>query len=181
VCTYDGRVLPFPDSSFDHVFSSNALEHIDDLPRTMAEIRRVLKTGGSSVHLVPTATWRLWTSITHYPYMARQAARRLFGNSGRAREVDAIDSSAPLRLSNLLVAEKHGAHHSVLRELRAFSAGHWRRLLASGGNSITRFSGSGIYYSGYAVLGSMLDIRCRKRLSRLLGSSCHLVVLRHDA
>lgn len=45
--------LPYPDESFDRVFSSLMFHHIanDDRPNTLREIRRVLKPGGS-FHLV---------------------------------------------------------------------------------------------------------------------------------
>ena len=51
VLDYDGRNFPFPNASFDIVFSSNVLEHIQHLPPIFAEIRRVLKPGGLSVRL----------------------------------------------------------------------------------------------------------------------------------
>ena len=45
--------LPFPDSSFDIVFSSFMFHHLepDEQQATLAEVRRVLKPGGS-FHLV---------------------------------------------------------------------------------------------------------------------------------
>jgi ubiquinone/menaquinone biosynthesis C-methylase UbiE len=47
-----GESLPFPDASFDRAVSSVALPYMD-IPKTLAEVRRVLKPGGSvmfSVH-----------------------------------------------------------------------------------------------------------------------------------
>ena len=47
-----GESLPFPDASFDRVVSNVALPYMD-IPRTLAEVRRVLKPGGCvmfSVH-----------------------------------------------------------------------------------------------------------------------------------
>ena len=42
----DGDHLPFDDHSFDGVLMAAVLEHMPDLDRTMAEVRRVLKMGG---------------------------------------------------------------------------------------------------------------------------------------
>ena len=38
--------MPFPDETFDFVFSINSLDHVDDLDETVSEIKRVLKIGG---------------------------------------------------------------------------------------------------------------------------------------
>ena len=39
--------MPFPDECFDHVFICFVLEHLDDPPQALSEIKRVLKPGGS--------------------------------------------------------------------------------------------------------------------------------------
>ena len=42
----DARALPFPDGSFDVVYSFGVLQHIPEVKRAVAEIHRVLKPGG---------------------------------------------------------------------------------------------------------------------------------------
>lgn len=44
--------MPFPDGHFDIVTSFNSLDHVDDLPRTIPEIVRVLRPGGIFLLLV---------------------------------------------------------------------------------------------------------------------------------
>jgi 2-polyprenyl-6-hydroxyphenyl methylase / 3-demethylubiquinone-9 3-methyltransferase len=41
-----GEALPFPDSSFEIVYCCDVLEHVDDLPRVISEVARVLAPGG---------------------------------------------------------------------------------------------------------------------------------------
>ncbi|MBV8570859.1 MAG: class I SAM-dependent methyltransferase [Acidobacteriaceae bacterium] len=43
---YEGNVFPFPDNSFDLVYSWSAFEHIPDVPKALSEIRRVVKPDG---------------------------------------------------------------------------------------------------------------------------------------
>lgn len=45
--------LTYPDGSFDLVLTSETLEHVPDLDRALAEIRRVLAPGGRHVFTVP--------------------------------------------------------------------------------------------------------------------------------
>lgn len=44
--------MPFPDETFDFVFSINSLDHVDDLDETISEIKRVLKIGGTCAIIV---------------------------------------------------------------------------------------------------------------------------------
>lgn len=46
--------LPFEDNRFDWVISSQVLEHVMDYPAAFNEIRRVLKPGGTSLHVFPS-------------------------------------------------------------------------------------------------------------------------------
>src|SRR5206468_2087851 len=48
----DAARLPFRDAAFASVISNSVLEHLGDLPATLAEIRRVLRADG-----------RLWFSV----------------------------------------------------------------------------------------------------------------------
>lgn len=41
-----GESLPYPDNTSDIVFCCDVMEHVRDVPRVIAEITRVLKTGG---------------------------------------------------------------------------------------------------------------------------------------
>ena len=45
--------LTYPDASFDLVLTSETLEHVPDLARGLAEIRRVLSPGGWHIFTVP--------------------------------------------------------------------------------------------------------------------------------
>ena len=65
ITEYDGSHIPFGDSNFDVVFSSNVLEHIRDAYSFHKEIHRVLKHDGCAIHVLPSASWRFWTNITH--------------------------------------------------------------------------------------------------------------------
>lgn len=52
---YDGKRIPFADSSFDSVFSSEVFEHVFNLPEVLREINRVLKPGGLMLATCPFA------------------------------------------------------------------------------------------------------------------------------
>jgi SAM-dependent methyltransferase len=45
--------IPFDDNTFDFIFSNSVFEHVRDLSLALAEIKRVLKPGGVSLHLFP--------------------------------------------------------------------------------------------------------------------------------
>jgi ubiquinone/menaquinone biosynthesis C-methylase UbiE len=49
----DSYRLPFPDNTFDLVLSNQVLEHVQDYPTTLAEIRRVTRPGGLGLHVFP--------------------------------------------------------------------------------------------------------------------------------
>ena len=63
---YDGVNLPFDDSKFSIIFSSNVFEHIDDINQMLKEIARVSKKNATIILLMPSSTWRIWTSITDF-------------------------------------------------------------------------------------------------------------------
>ena len=49
----DSYNLPFDDESFDLVFSTSVFEHVQNYQQSFAEIHRVFKPGGNTIHIFP--------------------------------------------------------------------------------------------------------------------------------
>lgn len=56
---YDGRHIPFDDSSFDIVLSSHVLEHVDDPNGYLSDIKRVTRPGGKVIVVTPNGFHRV--------------------------------------------------------------------------------------------------------------------------
>jgi SAM-dependent methyltransferase len=55
----DGDRIPFDDASFDFVVNNQVMEHVENMDVVLAEIRRVLKPGGTVLSLFPDkGVWR---------------------------------------------------------------------------------------------------------------------------
>ena len=66
----DARALPFPDASFDRAFSMLVLQFIPDSDRAVAEMRRVVRPGGS----ITAAVWDSFGGTPHLRLMWDTAA-----------------------------------------------------------------------------------------------------------
>ena len=95
IVEYDGRTLPFPDKVFDKVFTSDCLEHVVSLSRLHDEMARVLRDGGSAVHVVPTPQWLLLSWLQFYPFMAHRAVGELARIVRRPSDADGRDAALP--------------------------------------------------------------------------------------
>ena len=72
-----GENLPYSDASFDYVFCCDVLEHVQDLPKVISEIARVLKPGGVFFYdtlnrtfvskLVAIKIWQEWKRWAFMP------------------------------------------------------------------------------------------------------------------
>ena len=158
VTEYGGETIPFADASFDVVFSSNALEHVPDLDKMHAEIRRVLKPGGCCVHVLPTHSWRLWTLIAALPSALLHLRA---GSLMKAAKV--LGCAALLR--------PHGERGSALSELWSFSPLAWERHFSRSGYTVRHSRPLGLFYTGEMLFCALLSMPGRERLARWLGSS----------
>jgi len=184
VLDYDGRNLPFADDSFDAVFSSNVLEHVLDLRSLMSEQARVLRPGGVGVHAMPTHGWRFWTSVTHYIDVIQRLIGSLPGLLPRSLSPSGL-LLAPLQgakqcaaiLIKGAVPQRHGERGNVITELAYFHPSWWQREFEAQGYSVLEDHSMGLFYTGYMSLGPRLCMDKRRRLSRVLGSACHLFTI----
>ncbi len=157
VMNYDGHNLPFPPASFDAIFSSNVLEHIPHVREFQTEIKRVLKPGGIAIHVLPSASWRIWTMMTFYLRHGHNI--RLF----------------TVRINR---ERRHGERGTLLGEVVLFSRFAWSRLFRETGWQILHRDVNRLFYTGYSVCDSRLGFIFRKVISFVLGSSCHIYCLR---
>lgn len=179
VVLYDGHHLPFPDASFDIVWSSNVLEHVDDLDLLLRDTARVLRETGMAIHAVPTPAWRAVTTLATAISPLR---RRLVGERPRVPvSVDAKadgreDSKARRFLGRLL--EPHGAHGNSLTELATYRREIFERAFTGAGFELVECVEAGQLYSGLTLFGPAIPTRMRETLARVFGSSVRIFVLR---
>lgn len=181
---YDGKTIPFPDDSFDFIFSSNVLEHVRDIGGINAELRRVLRPGGSMIHVVPSASWRFWTSLTAFPDAPLLVVRTILDPRIGAEKLGIASKfytklwRAARRFASPFVFRRHGEWGNALTELRTFGRSAWRAYFVSQGYQILASGAVPLFYTGASLLGHRLTLEKRHVLSRKLGSACHVFVVK---
>jgi SAM-dependent methyltransferase len=191
VVDYDGRTIPFPDHSFDVVYSSHVVMHIVDTQRFHQEVQRVLKPGGHVVHVVPTTAWRFWTFALHYPANMLSRVVRVFSRSSKpsaqavaATRVGAVVGAARVaetvwtRWARVLkLPRRIGEHGNVITEHYLFSDAGWRAVFRRHGWVAVACEPNRIFYTGHMALSAWLPLPLRRGLSHVLGSAGRLYVL----
>ena len=190
ITNYDGKHIPFPNNHFDIVFSSSVLEHIPHLSEFQTEMKRVLKVNGLALHIVPSGSWRFWTSLAHYPFVIKTLVKMLcvkfvgLRESTNRDEMEILALDRISRLSKLellkkaIVPSRHGERGSALSEVYYFSRNCWLGVFKESGWRVEKVVSNRLMYTGYLVFGRLLSISCRRKLSYCLGSSCHIFKLR---
>ena len=189
VIDYDGENIPFSESSFDVVFSSNVLEHVENYPQINREILRVLNPDGLVIHVVPSATWRFWSIISHYISLLKISVMFFWSNVKRKTEKTGSEAVSVKRsgrdlielIRKALFPARHGIAGNTLTEIYWFSARRWEKLFENSGWCIRTSFQNHLFYTGRLVMGNVFPLAFRKILSIILGSSCHVFVLNRKA
>ena len=179
VTVYDGKTLPFPDGSFDVVISSNVLEHVSGLEGLLDEMRRVLRVEGAAVHVLPTATWRTWTTAAHGPWVLKRSWQVLTGSRPRRRQTGGDSPEHALRRNSVwsIFPSRHGERGNLFSEAWYFSSGWWSRAFRRNGWDVVHVTAVGLFYTGAMLFASKLPMAARVALARVLGSSTRAYVV----
>lgn len=138
VCVATAEMLPFRNNKFGFVFSSNVLEHVEDLQACLGELHRVTKPRALMVHTMPTAAWKALQFVLHpahllvhsvYPKITRNV-KPTSDHSDTPREQRTSDSGQPTTrlLDRTLAALRpaiHGTAPTHLEEFRRFRVKWW--------------------------------------------------------
>jgi len=168
---YDGRTIPYPDGQFDLVFSSHVLEHVYDLPGFLREVRRVLKESGSAVHIIPSPTWRILTSVMHYAALTRMGVSAFRHSNRQMIRSDARRASLFQKAKFILYAPRHGERGNVVTEIFQFNHRRWCRAFEEAGFAVASVGGTGVVYWGRDVFRRSLPLGWREWFAGLIGSS----------
>lgn len=184
VRVYDGYALPFPDASFDAIYSSNVMEHVEAFQQIQGELARVLKPGGMALHCVPTGVWRFWTSATHPIYAVKMLARLARQGQSRQVRLEKQLSSAHGMLGRAgrllrmgLLSPRHGEHGTWLCEHWLFTRRCWKRRFERSGWRVHSTVPVGVAYTGNENFGTHLGTGARRWLAKILGSSAIFFLL----
>lgn len=193
VTIYVGHTIPAENKSIDRIFSSNVLEHIPDITRSLKEMFRVLKDDGLAIHILPTPSWRIWTTILHYPaipiivlsnFRNLQSYEELPENTDH-NEPESLQTITPPKprfklrwLLNILISQRHGERGNRFTEAYYYREKWWIDTFEDNGFEIIETYTTGIYYSGNTLLGKQLSLPARRILSSILGSSTRVFVLK---
>ncbi len=124
IVPFDGRAIPFPDASFDHVLCTEVLEHVEEPSALISEMLRVLRSGGTIVLTVPFSA-----RLHHAPYDFQRFTRfRLATLFKGFNDVEVEERGDDLAV----IANKLVAVAARLAKPRPFAALLWRLPILAG-------------------------------------------------
>jgi SAM-dependent methyltransferase len=176
IVEYDGLHIPFPDASFDVVFSSNVIEHISHQEQITSEIRRVLRSGGQAVHVVPTRAWRVLTSVLHYPRLVKSILFRVQARPEAIRRNE-VRQNAGTRIKNILIPARHGDLGGWFAEYKYFGMSRWAEHFERLGWNVQAAEPMGLAYSGNCLFADRMPMKTRTQAAKIVGSSSAVFVL----
>jgi SAM-dependent methyltransferase len=148
----DAVNLPFEDDSFDLIFSSNVLEHVENIDDAFAEMKRVLTPGGIMIHSMPTGTWKIIQLIGRPLASGIKIFRRLTpgvsAHSGRVKLGASFDADSAgeskrsmfVRIVGLVIPTVHGVSGNHFSEFARFRPVWWKRRFEDAGFDCYRSS-----------------------------------------
>ena len=141
----------YSEDSFDLVYSSNLLEHLPNVEKCLAGVRRVIKQDGLVIHIIPSPGWRLLSVILHYPHkflnLLTRIGSRSKSNRSRGNNLK-VNRGPNSKIVDFLIPKAHGVSKNFVTEFYAFSKKRWVGIFENSGFKIIDIK-SGPISSGY--------------------------------
>ena len=184
----DAANLPFIDGYFDLVFSSNVLEHVEQLEESLIEMKRVLTKKGAMIHSMPTSTWKVLQVFGRPVASALSIARKIIPGLGchckrpmdlshvRNHNSGLAKRSLFARIFGQLFPSIHGVSSNHVQEFVRFRARWWIGKFSSVELSCYRISPL-FFHSPYEFMPYKF-LRLRDRIAKAGFTSVQVFWLR---
>lgn len=137
------EALPFKDETFDVIFSSYVLHYLNNKEQSLGEMRRITKTGGSVILVLPNFLERIYAFFQFYVYFfvkfVRLIMERLFDDKRKivnsAIQIHCVDNLRN-NYKNFPFPGPHGAYANSGIELIQHLPCNWNQKLKMAGFAI---------------------------------------------
>lgn len=179
VIVADASNLPFIDGYFDLVFSSNVLEHVEQIDDSIVEMKRVLGPNGIMIHSMPTTIWKIvqivfrplatlkktmYTIVFRQPNMVERA-RPLPAAGSTAAGIKSTERSILSKMLGQVIPSIHGVSSNHLQELLHFRTSWWMRKFRK--HELDCFHLSPLFLHSPYDLFSYRFLKLREHLSKI--------------
>lgn len=133
----DALELPFPDSKFDLIFTSNMLEHVGNFDQLLQEMIRVIKPDGYMIHVMPSVTWKVIHIILYPMALIRNFLYKKLISPNRSERLTnnfgprTLDKKEKRMIRRLLLPKVHGEYADHLDEIVNYRKTNWRYKFTS--------------------------------------------------
>jgi ubiquinone/menaquinone biosynthesis C-methylase UbiE len=176
----DGK-LDFPSETFDLIFTSQVIAHVENLELFFGEVKRVLKKDGLMINLVPTTGWWIITNFWHYVLTPYNFLKFLKKSNVRDNHdessIKKIETNLMKKIIWYLFLHPIGTSPSFIYELKKFSKNSWIQLFKKYDFEIIDISRTTIVFSGYFVL-KIKFMSIRKKISKYASPTANCFVLK---
>lgn len=177
----DNAKLDFPDKTFDIVFTSHVLQHVNDIEHMFNEIKRVVKNDGLVLHIVPTSGWSFVTNIWHYlfipKYILKSFKKHVFKDSSLCSKPNMNSYNTKSYNLKKLFLHPLGISPSFIHELFYFSKNYWAKLFLRNGFEILDIRYGPYLTSGYGIFKFKM-ISLRKIFAKCHFTSSYCFILK---
>lgn len=117
--------LPFPDDSFDVVYSSHVLEHVVSEEKSLQEMKRVLKPGGVLIIGMPTAAMSWVALLSAWIFTTHISIYHFFRSIGKKEMVS--------RLIQIFIPRSHSYPKAkfIFYDLYHYRISNWKRIVSN--------------------------------------------------
>ena len=141
---------PFQQGQFDLVFSSQVLEHIEDVETALSEVKKIGTPHCIYAFTVPTNFWLLLSIPAQYYNRFKKLRRKVMSKAPDVTTIlspqrDLVQNNRKKkekhtvrRIIRYLYPGGHGAHSGFIKCYRSFRIKEWRQLFSRTGFSIQR-------------------------------------------